>query len=156
MVEDEGLCFLCLAPCNDLCPHCKLVHFCSQDHLRLHRYYSIVTKKHLQCKRYPQSRSLQARRRVLAVQSRPTARQGSSSFCNSWSQVSGGPQEEPLSFIFTAATWFFSATNYQNIPLQTTWLCFLVLLVLQLLLSQHILEHPFADHSTWSSSTLAQ
>jgi len=38
MVEDEGLCFLCLAPCYDLCPHCKLVHFCSQDHLRLHRH----------------------------------------------------------------------------------------------------------------------
>ena len=99
MVEDEGLCFLCLAPCNDLCPHCKLVHFCSQDHLRLHRYYSNVTKKHLQCKRYPQSRSPQARHRVLAVQSRPASRQGSSSFCNSRSQVSGEPQEEAWSWL---------------------------------------------------------
>ena len=40
MVEDEGFCFLCLASCKHICPHCNLVHFCSQDHLSLHRFYS--------------------------------------------------------------------------------------------------------------------
>ena len=39
MVKEEGLCFLCLAACKDICPHCKLVHFCSQDHLSLHRWW---------------------------------------------------------------------------------------------------------------------
>ena len=30
-------CFLCLRPCENQCPHCGLVYYCSEDHLNLHR-----------------------------------------------------------------------------------------------------------------------
>ena len=41
MTEAEaasGLCFLCLRPSELVCDHCGLVHYCSQEHLSLHRH----------------------------------------------------------------------------------------------------------------------
>jgi hypothetical protein len=37
-MEEEGACFLCLAPCSTLCPDCRLVNYCGPDHLALHRH----------------------------------------------------------------------------------------------------------------------
>ena len=34
----ERACFLCLAPdCESQCPHCRAVHYCGEEHFRLHR-----------------------------------------------------------------------------------------------------------------------
>lgn len=33
----KRVCFLCQTECSNLCPHCKLVHYCSQEHFQLHR-----------------------------------------------------------------------------------------------------------------------
>ena len=34
----ERPCFLCLAPhCESLCPHCRAVYYCGEEHFRLHR-----------------------------------------------------------------------------------------------------------------------
>ena len=30
-------CFLCQIPCSNVCPHCRLVYYCSEDHFKLHR-----------------------------------------------------------------------------------------------------------------------
>ena len=30
-------CFLCQIPCSSVCPHCRLVYYCSEDHFKLHR-----------------------------------------------------------------------------------------------------------------------
>ena len=30
-------CFLCQNPCSSVCPHCRLVYYCSEDHFKLHR-----------------------------------------------------------------------------------------------------------------------
>ena len=35
--EPGPACFLCLAPCSQLCPHCGVVYYCGEHHLDLHR-----------------------------------------------------------------------------------------------------------------------
>ena len=30
-------CFLCQIPCTNVCPHCRLVHYCNDEHFKLHR-----------------------------------------------------------------------------------------------------------------------
>lgn len=35
-MEKKG-CFLCQAPCDNVCPHCESVKYCSEEHFRLHR-----------------------------------------------------------------------------------------------------------------------
>ena len=36
---EKTFCFLCQVPCQEICSHCKLVHFCSQEHFELHHVY---------------------------------------------------------------------------------------------------------------------
>ncbi len=33
----ENVCFLCQKACDNLCPHCEVVYFCSETHFNLHR-----------------------------------------------------------------------------------------------------------------------
>ena len=36
---EKTFCFLCQVPCQEICSHCKLVHFCSHEHFELHHVY---------------------------------------------------------------------------------------------------------------------
>ena len=35
--KNQKYCFLCQISCTNVCPHCKLVHYCSEEHFKLHR-----------------------------------------------------------------------------------------------------------------------
>ena len=37
MKSKQQECFLCQTPCENICAHCQLVFFCSEDHYKLHR-----------------------------------------------------------------------------------------------------------------------
>ena len=35
--KESKFCFLCQIPCSNVCPHCRLVHYCNEEHFNLHR-----------------------------------------------------------------------------------------------------------------------
>ena len=37
MKSKQKECFLCQTPCENCCPHCELIYFCSDEHFKLHR-----------------------------------------------------------------------------------------------------------------------
>ena len=35
--DPEPKCFFCCLPATQMCPHCKLVNYCNDEHLSIHR-----------------------------------------------------------------------------------------------------------------------
>ena len=47
--QESKYCFLCQIPCSNICPHCRLVHYCNEEHFNLHRVTLKEEKVRIKC-----------------------------------------------------------------------------------------------------------